>query len=176
MNSLQLTSVLYLVISLKSLCNIRAPVVYKLSSSKRMPVLFMCLYTTSEAQNPISTAPREDLERRRHRTAIKMASQMDLLIRYLKVAQMWAEIIARKDQSLRGEPRDVKPHTGFIFEIPEQNTPLKAVHILSRKALPLNRCWLLGLRDIFWNYLMQNYNWNDQYFCSKTAWDTQLPL
>lgn len=140
MNSIQHTSVLYLVISLKSLCNIRAPVVYKLSSSKRMPVLFMCLYTTSEAQNSISAAPREDLERSRHLTTIKMVSQMDLLIRHLKVAQMRAEIIAREDQSQRGEPRDVEPHAGFIFEMPEQNTPLKAVHNFSRKALPLNRC------------------------------------
>lgn len=140
MNSLQCTSVLVLVVSPKSLCDIRVPVVCKLSSSKRMPVLFICLHTTSEAQNPISAAPREDLERSRHLTAIKMASQMDLLIRHLKVAQMRAEIIAREDQSQRGEPRDVKPHAGFIFEMPEQNTPLKAVHIFSKKALPLNRC------------------------------------
>lgn len=144
MNSLQCTSVLCLVLSPKTLCSIRVPVSHKLSSSKRKPC-FSCVSTqhlrlSGLAQNPIAAAPREDLERSRHLAAIKMASQMDLLIRHLKVAQMRAEIIAREDQRQRGEPRDVKPHAGVISQMPEQNTPLKAVHIFSKKALPLNRC------------------------------------
>lgn len=61
----------------------------------------------------IFAAP-EDPKRSRHLAAVKMASQTDLLMRHLKVAQMRVEIIAKEDQRKRGELRDAKPHAGFI--------------------------------------------------------------